>query len=116
MKPHQSPHVNPQKKTIEFFFHNDYANHVSLPPSSHVSLVGSFNNWAQDALLMQIEEEGLWKIEIPMLPEGKYTYKFFIDDKIWVEDVDNPYREPDGLMGFNSVLFVEQEAVRETQE
>jgi len=25
---------------------------------------------------------------------------------MWVEDVDNPYREPDGIVGWNSILNV----------
>jgi len=41
-----------------------------------------------------------------MLPEGRYQYKFCMDEKIWMEDIDNPYREPDGFAGFNSILNV----------
>ncbi|MEJ7736175.1 MAG: glycogen-binding domain-containing protein [Chitinophagaceae bacterium] len=106
MNPHTSPHVNPQKKTIEFFFHTEYASHVTLAGASQVSLSGSFNNWAQDELLMKPDKDGLWVIEIPILPKGRYYYKFFVDDKLWIEDIDNPYREPDGLTGFKSILFV----------
>lgn len=98
MKPVSSPHINPKKKTIEFYIHNDCAQQISL--------AGSFNHWAHDALLMQPVKKGLWKIEIPILPKGRYHYKFFLDDKMWMEDVDNPYREPDGLSGFNSVLLI----------
>jgi serine protease AprX len=99
MKPNDSPFINEQKKTIEFYMQSDCA--------SQVSLAGSFNHWAQDVLLLEPGRNGLWKIEIPMLPAGKYKYKFFVDDKMWVEDVDNPYREPDGFAGFNSLLIVE---------
>lgn len=98
MKQHSSPHVNPRKKTIEFYIHNDCAQQVSL--------AGSFNHWAQDVLLMEPCRNGMWKIEIPMLPKGNYKYKFFIDEKMWVEDVENPYREPDGFNGWNSLLEV----------
>ncbi len=45
-------------------------------------------------------------IEIPMLPEGKYHYKFFIDGRMWMEDIENQLREPDGVTGWNSVLTV----------
>jgi 1,4-alpha-glucan branching enzyme len=98
MKNPTSPHINKHKKTIEFFIQNEVA--------SQVSLSGSFNHWAQDVLLMKPAKGGLWKIEIPMLPKGKYQYKFFVDDKMWMEDVDNPLREPDGCIGFNSILTV----------
>ena len=99
MKPHSSPYVNQKKNSIEFFMQSDCA--------SHISLAGSFNHWAQDVLLLVPGKNGLWKIEIPMLPAGKYKYKFFVDDKMWMEDVDNPYREPDGFSGFNSLLIIE---------
>jgi serine protease AprX len=99
MKPHPSPHINDKQNTIAFYVHNDCA--------SQISLVGSFNHWAQDVLLMEPGKNGLWKIEIPMLPAGRYHYKFFVDDKMWMEDFENPYREPDGFCGFNSILTIE---------
>jgi hypothetical protein len=99
MKPNNSPYINQKKNSIEFYMQSDSA--------SHISLSGSFNHWAQDVLLLEPGRNGLWKIEIPMLPAGRYKYKFFVDDKMWVEDVDNPYREPDGFSGFNSLLIIE---------
>lgn len=99
MKPHSSPFINRKQKTIEFYVQHDCA--------SQISLAGSFNHWAQDVLLMEPGKKGLWKIQIPMLPAGRYQYKFFVDDKKWLEDVDNPYREPDGFHGFNSILVIE---------
>lgn len=99
LRPTSSPQINSSQKTISFFIHHDCA--------SQISLAGSFNNWAQDILLMEAEKNGLWKIEIPMLPAGRYQYKFFVDDKTWMEDVYNPYREPDGFSGFNSILVIE---------
>jgi hypothetical protein len=41
-----------------------------------------------------------------MLPRGKYYYKFFIDERMWAEDIENQFREPDGVTGWNSVLEV----------
>jgi serine protease AprX len=94
-----SPFVNTRQKTIGFYIQHDCA--------SQISLAGSFNHWAQDVLLLEPGKNGVWKIEIPMLPAGKYSYKFFVDDKSWIEDVNNPYREPDGFSGFNSILIIE---------
>ena len=94
----ESPFINRERNTIEFVFHSDYAEQISLS--------GSFNHWAKDVLILEPGADGLWKIDIPMLPEGRYLYKFCLDEKIWVEDVDNPYREPDGFSGFNSILLV----------
>ncbi len=98
-KTNGTPYVNHLKRTIEFYTQVDYA--------SQVSLAGSFNDWAQDVLLMEPGINSLWKIEIPILPAGQYQYKFFVDEKIWMEDVCNPYREPDGFAGFNSILKIE---------
>ena len=99
MKPYPSPEVNARQNTISFYVQNECA--------SQVSLAGTFNHWAQDVLLMEPGKNGVWKIEIPMLPAGRYHYKFFVDDKMWMEDIDNPYREPDGFNGFNSILVIE---------
>jgi serine protease AprX len=99
LKTHDSPHIDKKRNSIAFFVQNDCA--------SQISLAGSFNQWAQNILLLEPHKNGMWKIEIPLLPAGRYQYKFFIDDQRWAEDVDNPYREPDGLAGFNSVLVIE---------
>jgi 1,4-alpha-glucan branching enzyme len=98
MKPHLSPFVNKRKKTIEF--------HVEILSASQIALAGTFNHWAHDELKMKPTKDGHWKIEIPMLPHGKYHYKFFIDERMWIEDIENPLREPDGVVGWNSVLTV----------
>ena len=97
-EPGSSPHINSQQKTIAFYMQHDFA--------SQVSLAGSFNQWDKEALLLEPGRNGIWKIEIPMLPAGRYSYKFFIDDKSWIEDINNPYREPDGFSGFNSILTI----------
>jgi hypothetical protein len=55
---------------------------------------------------MRPATDDMWIIEIPMLPSGKYHYKFFIDDRMAVEDIENPLREPDGVAGWNSVLTI----------
>lgn len=101
MKMHESPYINKRRKTIEFYIH-----HLTPTAASHISLAGTFNHWAHDELQMHPAKDGCWKIEIPMLPSGKYYYKFFIDDKMWMEDIENPLREPDGVTGWNSVLTV----------
>ncbi|HZE84524.1 MAG TPA: S8 family serine peptidase, partial [Puia sp.] len=94
-----SPFIDRPKKRIQFFLRHDCAEQISL--------AGSFNGWTKDVLLLEPGRNSLWKIEIPMLPEGRYTYKFFADEKDWLEDLDNPFREPDSFGGFNSLLIVE---------
>jgi serine protease AprX len=94
-----TPMINGNQQTISFIMQDDCA--------SRVSLAGSFNHWDQDILLLEPVRNGEWKIDIPILPAGRYTYKFFVDERLWVEDINNPYREPDGFSGFNSILIIE---------
>lgn len=94
-----SPYIDRQKKTIAFYVQHDSA--------LQITLAGTFNDWSREVLPMQPGLYGIWKIEIPILPEGKYHYKFFVDDQFWIEDVLNPYQEPDGFNGFNSVLHIQ---------
>jgi 1,4-alpha-glucan branching enzyme len=99
MTHHPSPYINKEKRTIEFYIQNDVAGQVSL--------AGSFNHWAQDVLLFEPIKNGGWELELPMLNKGRHLYKFLIDSRSWVEDIDNTYREPDGFNGFSSVLFIQ---------
>jgi serine protease AprX len=94
----ESPFIDQQRRTITFFVEHDCAGQVSL--------TGSFNHWAEDVLLLEPGKHGIWKIEIPLLPAGKYPYKFLAEGTRWLEDVDNPLREPDGFGGFNSILII----------
>ena len=98
MTPHQSPYIDKKRKTIEFHIHNSCAHQITI--------AGSFNKWAKDELTLKPDKDGSWSIKIPLLPEGKYHYKFFIDDRMAMEDIENQYREPDGVSGWNSVLTV----------
>ena len=93
-----SPVIDAKRNTIHFMTQNFCA--------FQISLTGSFNQWAADVLLLEPGRDGIWKIEIPMLPAGHYRYKFLVDEKLWIEDVNNPYREPDGFNGFNSLLII----------
>jgi len=95
-----SPFIDIKRNCITFFFEHDTAHQVSL--------VGSFNDWTRDVLLLQPGENGGWMIEISMLPDGRYTYKFVVDEAQWVEDAGNPFREPDTFGGFNNFFTVEQ--------
>ena len=99
VKTYESPLIDKKRNTIGFTVHNDSA--------TQISLAGSFNNWTPDVLLMEPHKNGIWKIDIPLLPAGRYQYKFHIDGQQWMEDTDNPFREPDGIAGFNSILTIE---------
>ena len=96
--PAASPFINKEESCIEFYLQHDCARQLAV--------AGSFNNWATDVFLMEPGKNGIWKISIPMLPPGKYLYKFFADEKTWIEDFSNPYKEPDGFLGFNNLLII----------
>jgi len=103
-----SPKINAKANTIQFIFPTQKnVRQVCFNGASQVSLAGNFNHWAQDVLLLDKDNDGIWKIDIPMLPDGKYHYKFLVDDKFWMEDLDNPNREPDGVSGFNSTFIIQ---------
>ena len=71
-----------------------------------VALAGSFNNWSNAATMFFRNGGGVWKAEIPMLPAGKYAYKFVVNGSSWVSDPANALTEPDGLDGINNILIV----------
>lgn len=98
MNNYLSPVINKKRKTIEF--------HIKNSCAKHITLAGSFNHWARDQYQLKPKESGEWTVEIPMLPRGRYHYKFFIDEQMAMEDIENPNREPDGITGWNSVLLV----------
>lgn len=98
MKTYLSPVIKKRQKKIEFHIVNSCAKQICLS--------GSFNQWAKDQLPLQMKKEGYWTIEIPMLPHGQYQYKFIIDEHYEMEDIENPYRQPDGVSGFYSLLEV----------
>jgi serine protease AprX len=98
LKTNPSPFINRTQNTIEFS--------INHPSAVRISLAGSFNQWAEDILLLTPGVRGEWKIDIPLLPEGRYHYKYLADGKYWLEDTENPYHEPDGFNGFNSLQVI----------
>jgi len=99
VNPVPSPLVNRRQNTIGFYVQNECA--------SQISLAGTFNHWQQDVLLLEPGINGRWEIEMPIPAPGRYQYKFFINESIWMEDMNNSYREPDDFGGFNSIFTIE---------
>ena len=58
------------------------------PDAREVYLAGEFNGWSSTTDLLTKDEEGVWRIIVPLTP-GTYQYKFVIDG-VWQEDPDNP--------------------------
>ena len=94
----RSPIINKAKNKIEFYVQHEGAHQISL--------AGDFNDWTRDVLFLVPCKGGFWKIELPLLPQGTYHYKFLVDEQYWMEDICNPLRVPDNYNGFNSVFRV----------
>lgn len=99
MKDFTSPVVNLRKRTVEF--------RIRTRAARSIAVAGSFNRWAPDEIMLRRRQDDIWSVEIPMPPGGRYQYRFIIDGRMSMEDIENPYREPDGVAGWYSVLFVE---------
>jgi hypothetical protein len=59
------------------------------PSAYSVSLAGSFNSWDARANPMEKDEEGTWRVIVP-LGTGTYEYKFVVNGADWMADPDNP--------------------------
>ena len=49
-----------------------------------VSLVGDFNRWQPDELVMRRDGDGYWRARLE-LPEGEYTFRYRADSQ-WFTD------------------------------
>lgn len=66
---------------VEFTYHD--------PAAFSVSLAGSFNNWDTRSNPMVKDDEGTWRVVVPLSP-GKYEYKFVVNGGDWMADPENP--------------------------
>ncbi len=88
---------------LVFCFHHDAAQSVAL--------AGDFNGWNPARSVGAKQRDGIWRIEIGMLPPGSYQYKFVVNDHQWVDDPNNGLKLPDGHGGFNSALHIERQII-----
>jgi serine protease AprX len=94
--PDASPVVG--KDRITFYFHDHTARKVCL--------IGDFTAWQKDVILLHSIDHGLWRADLPLLAEGKYRYKYLLDDRRWIEDPANPDKENDRYNGLNSYFVI----------
>jgi 1,4-alpha-glucan branching enzyme len=77
---------------------------VRAPAAKEVNLVGEFNNWNAYEHPMKKDDEGFWKVTVPLAP-GRYEYKLLIDGRWWEDITDvNSISNPFGTL--NKLLFV----------
>ena len=74
--------------------------------ASTVHLSGDFNDWHSSSLPLTRGEDGLWRVVLASPTPGRYSYKYVIDSKTWIDDPGNGMREPDGFKGFNSIVKI----------
>ncbi len=68
---------------IEWTFTFD-ANKVNYK-INQIAVVGDFSNWQKWYYLQDEDHDGVWEITLPLRP-GQHTYRFFINNKIWMKD------------------------------
>jgi serine protease AprX len=83
---------------IVFYYHDHDAKRVCL--------VGDFTAWQKNMIVLNEIDNGIWRVDIPLVSEGRYHYKFLVDEHLWKEDPLNPRKENDHYNGMNSVLEV----------
>ncbi|MGL4649796.1 MAG: S8 family serine peptidase, partial [Caldilineaceae bacterium] len=82
------------------------------PEAARVSLVGTFNGWQPDVLLLQPApaNPGWWHLALP-LPDGDYSYRFWVTTangaSFWVVDGESPLRCESGYSSPHSRVLVD---------
>jgi hypothetical protein len=87
----------PQSKMVKVMFLSDDAKKVSL--------VGDFNGWGVEPVLLKSVQKGTWEAELELSP-GMYQYNLLVDGKKWVANPNSRAQVPDGFGGTNSVMIV----------
>ncbi|MBE2280242.1 MAG: S8 family serine peptidase [Ignavibacteriaceae bacterium] len=93
-----SPVIDYEKNIMIFRFKDSNA--------TRVNLCGTFNNWDKNSFMLRKRRAGWWMIELPLLKQGKFFYKYLVDSTKWEIDRLNPIKEPDPFNGFNSVVEI----------
>jgi len=59
---------------------------LAAPGAHTVALVGDFNDWSKDAIVLKpAEKPGVWTASVP-LTSGRHEYAFIVDGQRWVAD------------------------------
>ncbi len=89
------------KEGVEFTY-------VTKGKKKSVYIAGTFNNWDKGTSAMKEIEPGIWKTVLP-LKTGRYEYKFYINQEMWVGDRQNPAMTDDGWG--NAIIAVDEKQV-----
>lgn len=76
-------------------------------PAGQVALVGDFNDWSQNATLLEPGAvPGTWSVTVP-LTAGRHVYAFIVDGKTWMTDPRAQTARDLDFGRANSVLIVQ---------
>lgn len=79
---------------------------LSAPASSHVAVVGDFNDWNPAGTpLRPTSDPGVWTVELRLKP-GRYHYAFLLDGRRWVRDPAEPPNAESDFGAPTSVITV----------
>ena len=92
----------PPTEQMEVGFHFE----LHAPAAERVELLGSFNSWEpNDIVLTGPDASGHWTTTVS-LPEGSYEYIFLVNGERWIADPKATTYRPDGFGRVNSVIKV----------
>ncbi|HOK39981.1 MAG TPA: PorV/PorQ family protein [bacterium] len=93
---------------IKKIIQNGYTTRIVYynPDAKSVTITGPFNNWDLTNYKLVKNKKGFWTINLD-LPAGRYFYKLKVDDEL-INDPFNSEVIPDGLNGYNSILYISE--------
>ena len=81
---------------------------LHAPGAERVSLVGDFNGWRSDEILLSdTTGQGYFSGALPLKP-GRYAYMFVIDGTRWVTDPTAEDHRDDGFGNKNAVVTINE--------
>ncbi|MDA7916126.1 glycogen-binding domain-containing protein [Verrucomicrobia bacterium] len=92
----KKPRTKSTKKRVNFA--------LDAADAEGVVLVGCFTDWAEGALPMKKNKDGIWKKMVNLNP-GSYEYRFLVDGS-WRNDPDCPDTRSNGFGEFNNLREV----------
>jgi len=99
-KPRPEERFMARKKNVVFAL-------LTLRTTGSVTLAGSFNDWDPKRTPMKDAGNGLWEIEVPLLP-GQRENRFVVDGQ-WIRDPNAEKSTPNPHGGDNSVRLVQKD-------
>ena len=77
----------------------------AAPSARRVFLVGTFNDWSQEACPLRKGKSGKWSTTLSLAP-GRYEYRYFVDG-VWECDPEPKECVPNPFGSWNCVVNVD---------